>query len=73
MKKPNTKYEVKVGDKFETVKVAKIMPSGWLHWEDRDGCTGLSRPGNWREANSKNPDRSGVSSTAPTKGRDRSN
>mgnify|MGYP001589394510 CR=1 FL=1 len=24
------------------------MKDGWLSWKDKDGATGLSRPGSWR-------------------------
>jgi hypothetical protein len=44
------KYEVKMGEDWHPVKgTTQGMKAGWLHWEDNDGCTGLSRPGTWRE------------------------
>lgn len=46
-----TKYQLLEGGKWTDVKRATTegLNPGWLHWEDADGCTGLSRPGTWRE------------------------
>lgn len=45
-----TTYEIKIGNTWYKVKGSiQGLRKGWLCWEDKDGCTGLARPGNWRE------------------------
>lgn len=51
MKKTSVKYQLLERDVWVDVKRATTsgMREGWLMWEDADGCTGLARPGTWRE------------------------
>jgi hypothetical protein len=43
-------YEVANGLDWLLCKIAEEQPSGWLHYELRDGTIGLARPGRWRKA-----------------------
>jgi len=43
-------FQVRIVDKWETVKKASIALKGWLHYELRDGTIGLAQPKNWRFA-----------------------
>ena len=45
------KYEIKIGEEWYPVKGTTLgLKEGWLSWEDKDGASGLSRPGTWRKA-----------------------
>jgi len=45
----SVKYQVRHGDGWQTCLRGAVQPSGWLHYELRDGTNGLCRPGQWRE------------------------
>lgn len=48
------KFEIKVGDEWCPVRGTIIgLKEGWLHWQDSDGSSGLSRPGTWRSVKGK--------------------
>lgn len=53
MKKKQTIYEVYVGREWYRCRKADPQPSGWLHYELRDGTIGLVPPKKWREAKPK--------------------
>jgi hypothetical protein len=43
-------FEILVAGTWEKVKgTTNGVREGWLSWDDGQGCTGLSRPGTWRE------------------------
>jgi hypothetical protein len=42
------RYQIKIAGQWETVKKGQPQFSGWLHWEDAEGCIGLAKPENWR-------------------------
>ena len=45
----SVKYEVYISNgEWEQCKKAVPEPSGWLHYELKDGTIGLARPENWR-------------------------
>jgi len=49
--KGQIKYQIRIADdEWETAKKAEEQPSGWLHYELRDGTNGLAQPKNWRKA-----------------------
>jgi hypothetical protein len=49
MKKQTKKYWVRTSNLKGWCRVLRAaeQPSAWLHYELRDGVTGLARPGNW--------------------------
>ena len=51
--KQKTKYEVLVVNEWIRCKKAAVQPSGWLHYELKDGTIGLTPAKKWREATGK--------------------
>ena len=43
-----TVFMVLLGYSWIIARKAKELPSGWLHYELKDGTIGLMRPGKWK-------------------------